>query len=34
MDVQLAYGRNGLKVTLPEGCDVVTSRFVPGAPWR
>ncbi|MCC6456543.1 MAG: nickel-dependent lactate racemase [Caldilineaceae bacterium] len=30
MDVQLAYGRNGLHVNLPEGCDVVTSRFVPG----
>jgi lactate racemase len=30
MDVQLAYGRNGLKVCLPDGCDVVTSRFVPG----
>jgi nickel-dependent lactate racemase len=30
MDVQLAYGRHGLKVSLPEGSDVVTSRFVPG----
>lgn len=30
MEVQLAYGRHGLKVQLPEGCDVVTSRFVPG----
>ena len=30
MDVQLAYGRHGLKVQLPDGCDVVTSRFVPG----
>jgi nickel-dependent lactate racemase len=30
MDVQLAYGRSGLQVSLPESCDVVTSRFVPG----
>lgn len=30
MDVNLAYGRQGLKVSLPEGCDIVTSRFVPG----
>jgi lactate racemase len=30
MDVNLAYGRDGLCVKLPEGCDVVTSRFVPG----
>ncbi len=30
MEVQLAYGRNGLNVRLPDGCDVVTSRFVPG----
>jgi nickel-dependent lactate racemase len=30
MDVQLAYGRNGLNVQLPDGCDVVTSRFVTG----
>jgi nickel-dependent lactate racemase len=29
MDVQLAYGRHGLNVSLPDGCDVVTSRFVP-----
>lgn len=32
MDVQLAYGRNGLHVALPDGCDVVTSRFIPGLP--
>jgi nickel-dependent lactate racemase len=30
MEVQLAYGQHGLKVQLPDGCDVVTSRFVPG----
>lgn len=30
MKLQLAYGRHGLPVNLPEGCDVVTSRFVPG----
>ena len=30
MDVQLAYGRHGLKVELPDGCEVVTSRYVPG----
>jgi len=30
MDVHLAYGRHGLQVALPEGCDVVTSRFIPG----
>lgn len=30
MQVHLAYGRNGLNVELPDGCDVVTSRFVPG----
>src|SRR5215212_11645413 len=30
MEVNLAYGRDGLCVKLPDGCDVVTSRFVPG----
>lgn len=30
MQVHLAYGRHGLKVEMPAGCDVVTSRFVPG----
>ena len=30
MELQLAYGRHGLQVNLPDGCDVVTSRFVPG----
>jgi lactate racemase len=30
MELQLAYGRHGLQVSLPDGCDVVTSRFVPG----
>ena len=30
MQVHLAYGQNGLNVELPDGCDVVTSRFVPG----
>lgn len=30
MDVHLAYGRDGLNVRLPDNCDVVTSRFVPG----
>jgi nickel-dependent lactate racemase len=30
MDVQLAYGRHGLRVNLPDGCDVVTSRYIPG----
>jgi nickel-dependent lactate racemase len=32
MDVHLAYGRTGLQVRLPDNCDVVTSRFVPGLP--
>ena len=32
MDVHLAYGRQGLAVKLPDGCDVVTSRFIPGLP--
>ena len=32
MDIRLAYGRNGLNVTLPETVDVLTPRFVPGLP--
>lgn len=32
MQVHLAYGRNGLDARLPDGCDVVTSRFVEGLP--
>jgi nickel-dependent lactate racemase len=30
MQVHLAYGRHGLTVDLPDGCDVVSSRYVPG----
>ncbi len=30
MIVQLAYGRNGLQVNLPDHADVLTARFVPG----
>lgn len=30
MDVELAYGRSGLRVTLPDDVDVVTARYVPG----
>ncbi len=32
MQVELAYGRNGLAVNLPDSAQVVTSRFVPGLP--
>lgn len=32
MQVQLAYGRHGLSVTLPDCADVVTSRYIPGVP--
>ena len=30
MNIELAYGHNGLTVDLPDGTDVVESRFVPG----
>ncbi len=30
MQVHLAYGRHGLSVELPDGCDVVASRFIAG----
>lgn len=32
MEVTLAYGHNGLTVTLPDSTDVVQSRFMPGLP--
>ena len=32
MQVELAYGRDGLTVNLPDSAQVVTSRFVPGLP--
>jgi nickel-dependent lactate racemase len=32
MQVQLAYGRAGLSVDLPESTDIVTSHFLPGLP--
>jgi nickel-dependent lactate racemase len=32
MDIKLAYGRHGLKVTLPETVDVLSPRFIPGLP--
>jgi nickel-dependent lactate racemase len=32
MQVNLAYGRDGLTVELPDSTHVVTSRFVPGVP--
>lgn len=32
MQVELAYGRTGLTVELPETTDIVASRFVPGLP--
>jgi len=32
MDTKLAYGRDGLNVTLPETVDVLTPRFLPGLP--
>ncbi len=32
MRVDLAYGRTGLTVELPDQTDIVTSRFVPGLP--
>ena len=32
MNIKLAYGRNGLRVNLPETVDVLTPRFVPGLP--
>ncbi len=32
MCVDLAYGRTGLTVELPDQTDIVTSRFVPGLP--
>lgn len=28
--VELAYGRSGLRIEVPDGADVLTSRFVPG----
>ena len=30
MKIKLAYGQNGLLVNLPDYCQVVRSRFVPG----
>jgi nickel-dependent lactate racemase len=30
MDIKLAYGRNGLTVTLPDMVDVLKPRFIPG----
>lgn len=30
MEIELAYGRAGLRVELPDDCDVVTARFIPG----
>jgi len=30
MRVNLAYGRHGLSVELPDGCDVVSSRYIAG----
>jgi nickel-dependent lactate racemase len=30
LEITLRYGREGLPVTLPDGVDVVTTRFVPG----
>lgn len=32
MDTKLAYGRNGLTVTLPDKVDVLEPRFIPGLP--
>ena len=32
MNIKLAYGRDGLNVTLPETVDVLTPRFLPGLP--
>jgi lactate racemase len=32
MDLKLAYGRQGLRITLPEQADVIEPRFVPGLP--
>lgn len=30
MKIDLAYGRNGLRIDLPDHADVITARFVPG----
>ena len=32
MKIELAYGRNGLPVDLPDTTEVITSRFTPGLP--
>jgi nickel-dependent lactate racemase len=32
MNVELAYGRDGLHVNLPDHADVITARFIPGVP--
>ena len=32
MDINLAYGRYGLTVTLPDTVDVLSPRFIPGLP--
>ena len=32
MKIELAYGRNGLPVELPDTTEVITSRFTPGLP--
>lgn len=32
MRVNLSYGRHGLKVTVPDGADVLQPRYVPGLP--
>ncbi|MEA3335001.1 MAG: nickel-dependent lactate racemase [Chloroflexota bacterium] len=32
MQVRLAYGRDGLKVTLPDGCDIIKPRATLGLP--
>jgi nickel-dependent lactate racemase len=32
MEIHLAYGRRGLRVTLPENCDIFAPRITPGLP--
>jgi len=32
MEIDLAYGRNGLKVQLPDRTKIINSRFIPGLP--
>jgi nickel-dependent lactate racemase len=32
MDVQVAYGRHGLTIAVPDGTDIIEARHVPGVP--